>query len=68
LVVSTIESHLAKCIHNGDIELHQLMEQSQIDEIEAAITKVGQKQLSLIKEFVGDKFSYSQIRYVLATQ
>jgi ATP-dependent DNA helicase RecQ len=65
---STIETHLVRFIPTGEIELTDLVREEKIEPIKQAITKyrdVGA--ISPIKEYLGENFSYGEIRAVLAT-
>ncbi len=63
----TIEGHLAFYVQQNKISLHQLVDVAKIPLIEQAIEKVGGKMLAPVKEVLGDAYSYSEIRYVMAS-
>ncbi len=65
---STIETHLVRFIPSGEIALTDLVPEHKIESITEAIEKfrdIGA--LSPIKEFLGENYSYGEIRAVLAT-
>ncbi len=63
---STIEGHLAFYLQQGQLSIDQLMDYSKIPAIQNAIEKADGKALSPIKELLGDSYSYSEIRMVMA--
>ena len=67
LGVSTIEGHLTRFVATGEIPLDQLVSVDKVEPIREAITKFADSNaLSPIKEFLGDDYSYGEIRAVLA--
>jgi len=66
LGLSTIEGHLARSIASGEVSLEQLVPLHKVDVIRNAVMKVGGEGLSPIKQFLGDEYSYGEIRAVLA--
>lgn len=65
--LSTIEGHLARFIETGEIDLNELVEQSKVEAIRAAILKAdSDNAISPIKEILGDNYTYGEIRAVLA--
>jgi ATP-dependent DNA helicase RecQ len=68
LNTGTIETHLAFYLQQGKLSLDQLMDTSKVPAIELAIEKFGPKILSPIKEALGDEYSFSEIKYVIASQ
>ena len=68
LAVSTIENHLARFIATGEISLEQFVSLEKVEPIRAAILKFRDSNaLSPIKEYLGEDFSYGEIRAVIAT-
>jgi ATP-dependent DNA helicase RecQ len=63
---STIEGHLAFYVQQGKIPLEQLMDREKITVIAAAIDKIGGNTLTPVKAHLGDKFSFGEIKYVMA--
>ena len=65
---STVEIHLVRFIQSGEISVEDFVPENKIDSIRNAIEKyrdIGA--LSPIKEFLGENYSYGEIRAVLAT-
>ena len=65
---STVETHLVRFIPSGEIALTDLVPEHKIADITEAIEKfkdIGA--LSPIKEYLGENYSYGEIRAVLAT-
>lgn len=65
LAISTIEGHLADCIANGEIELHQVLDQKLIDVILPEVDKHPMPTSNEIKQALGEAISYAQIRMVM---
>ena len=67
LAVSTIETHLVKFIPTGEITVDEIVPPEKIESIKEAIFEMNPENgLSPIKEFLGDNFSYGEIRAVVA--
>ena len=66
LNIRTIEGHMSDCIKDGMVKINDLIVQERIDEIENAAREFDANLLKPIKEFLGDDFSYSEIKYVMA--
>jgi len=66
LSLITIEGHLAFYVQQGKLSIDQLIDTSKIPEIKKAIGQIGGKVLTPIKELLGDKYSYGEIRIVMA--
>ncbi len=65
--VSTIETHLTKFIATGEVSLDDLVSPERVPAIRKAIVDCSDSQaLSPIKEKLGDDYSYSEIRAVIA--
>lgn len=68
LTRNTIENHLAKFITTGEIKLEEIVPKHKIEPIRQAILELSETNaLSPIKEFLGDNYSYGEIKAVLAT-
>ena len=64
---STVENHLARFISTGKVELHELVPESKIGPIREAVVKFNHTgALSPVKEFLGDDYSYGEIKAVIA--
>jgi ATP-dependent DNA helicase RecQ len=67
LAVSTIETHLVKFIPTGEVRLEEIVSPEKIETIRNAIIKLNAEQgISPIKEFLGEDYSYGEIRAVVA--
>jgi ATP-dependent DNA helicase RecQ len=67
LAVSTIETHLVKFIPTGELIVEDLVPLEKIEPIREAIFELNAENgISPIKEFLGDDFSYGEIRAVVA--
>jgi ATP-dependent DNA helicase RecQ len=67
LAQTTIESHLASAIEAGEqIDIRLFVSEAAEREIRAAVAKHPGGFLSPIKNALGEKYSYSQIRFVVA--
>ena len=65
---STVENHLAKFVTTGEIQLHELVPLDKVEPIRNAVLKFNDTgQLSPIKEFLGDDYTYGEIRAVIAS-
>ncbi len=65
---STIENHLARFIPTGEIVLEQLVPAHKVEPIRNAVLKFNETgALSPIKEYLGDDYSYGEIRAVIAS-
>ena len=62
----TVETHLAFYVQQGQIPVDKLVHRDKIPVIREAIDLMGAQKLAPLKEFLGDEFSYGDIRYVLA--
>ena len=67
LNVGTIESHFAWGIKAEILKVEELLEASRIKTIQNCIAELNSDSLSRIKEKLGEDFSFSEIRYVLAS-
>lgn len=68
LAKSTIESHLVRFIQTGEIMLDDLVHEQKIEPIKNAITRLNAGfAVAPVKEFLGEDYSYAEIRAVLAT-
>ena len=64
---NTIETHLIKFIPTGEVRLSELVAEEKIEVIRNAILELNAEQgIGPIKEFLGEDFSYGEIRAVIA--
>lgn len=67
LSVTTIENHLARFIPTGEVRLDQFVAIEKVEPIREAIEKFSDSNaLSPIKEYLGEDYSYGEIRAVMA--
>ena len=65
--VSTIENHLARFIGSGEVRLHELVPDHKVGPIRNAVVKFNETgALSPVKQFLGDNYSYGEIKAVIA--
>ena len=64
--LSTIEEHLTKAIAKGEIEVEKLVLPDKINTIKMWFIENGTQSLSAAKQALGEAFSYSEIKMVLA--
>ncbi|HEX8369454.1 MAG TPA: DNA helicase RecQ [Pyrinomonadaceae bacterium] len=68
LAKGTIEMHLVKFIQSGEISLEDLVLERKIEPIRNAILRLNAGfAVAPVKEFLGENYSYSEIRAVMAT-
>jgi ATP-dependent DNA helicase RecQ len=68
LTSNTIENHLAKFIPSGEVKIEELVPLHKVEPIRAAILQFQETEmLSPIKEYLGDSYSYGEIKAVLAS-
>lgn len=65
-VVGTIESHLMKFVISGEMEITDLIPKNKVLELQELIRKTKFESTSELKNKIDDKFSYNEIRMVLA--
>ncbi len=64
---STISSHLAELIEAGEtIEINRLVKPQHYHVIANALSQIGDELLKPVKDFLGDEYSYEEIRLVRA--
>jgi len=68
IAVGTVETHLVRFIQSGEVMLDDLVHADKIEPIRTAITRLNAGfAVAPVKEFLGDDYSYGEIRAVLAT-
>lgn len=63
---TTIESHLSHFVYTGELEVEALVSKEKIPMIKKAISVKGDQVLSPIKEMLGEKYSYGEIKAVIS--
>ncbi|CAN5271928.1 DNA helicase RecQ [soil metagenome] len=67
LGISTIETHLVRFIPSGEVKLTEIVPEYKIETIRNAIIEMNAEQgIGPIKEFLGEDYSYGEIRAVVA--
>ncbi|MEO6590169.1 MAG: helix-turn-helix domain-containing protein, partial [Pyrinomonadaceae bacterium] len=65
---STIEMHLVRFIQSGEVNIEDLVQETKIEPIRNAITRLNAGfAVAPVKEFLGENYSYGEIRAVMAT-
>jgi ATP-dependent DNA helicase RecQ len=65
---STVETHLVRFIQSGEISLEDLVQTSKIEPIRNAILRLNAGfAVAPVKEFLGENYSYGEIRAVMAS-
>ena len=68
IAVSTVETHLVRFIGSGEVMLDDLVHTNKIETIKEAITRLNAGfAVAPVKEFLGEDYSYGEIRAVMAT-
>ena len=68
LAKSTIETHLVRFIGSGEVNLEDLVATEKVEPIKTAIIKFNSGgAVAPVKEFLGEDYSYGEIRAVMAT-
>ncbi|MEX2232739.1 MAG: RecQ family ATP-dependent DNA helicase [Cyclobacteriaceae bacterium] len=62
----TVEGHLAFYVQQGKLSVDELVDAGRIPIIREAIEQVGGRMLTPIQNFLGDDYTYGEIKYVLA--
>ncbi len=60
----TIESHLAEYVNAGELEIEALLSTEKIEMIALALSETNSDTLTPVKEIVGEKATYGEIRLV----
>ncbi|MGI8467590.1 MAG: DNA helicase RecQ [Pyrinomonadaceae bacterium] len=67
LAKSTIETHLVRFIQSGEVRLENLVSAEKAETIKNAIIKLNSNgAIAPVKEFLGEDYSYGEIRAVMA--
>ncbi len=66
LAISTIESHLAKCVEHDFIDVGKLVDAKKQKQVLEAAKAAGTRRLGEIMALLGDEFSYLDIKATLA--
>ncbi|MGD8646638.1 MAG: helix-turn-helix domain-containing protein [Desulfobacterales bacterium] len=66
LVESTIQKHLGFFIEKGDLDIDRLLSPDKRKAIESALSQSSNKSLKAVKQGLGNRYSYGDIKLVLA--
>ncbi len=67
LTVGTVETHLVRFIPTGEVKLTEIVPVEKIETIRNAVIEMNAEQgITPIKEFLGEDYSYGEIRAVVA--
>jgi len=64
MVISTIEGHLAQLISKGELPVSDFVSDKKLKELSSFFKKKGSVLLSEAKTELGDKYTYSELRFV----
>ena len=64
-VTSTIEVHIAHYIKLGELNINDFVNEEKVALIEKAFDDKGKESMGVVKEHLGESFSYGEIRMVL---
>ena len=62
----TIENHLSIFIQSGELDVLAIVKEDKIPAIKDAVESYGNERLAPLKEILGEEYSYSEIRAVVA--
>ncbi|TCZ70501.1 helix-turn-helix domain-containing protein [Flaviaesturariibacter aridisoli] len=65
LAISTVESHLAQFVRDGRLAITEVVEEEKVKNILKVMDEVGTESLGLIKNKLGDEYTFGEIRAVL---
>ena len=68
LVESTVQRHLGFFIEKGDLDINRLLSSEKQKAIESALSQSSKNSLKAVKQGLGDRYSYGDIKLVLAHQ
>ncbi|GAB3012562.1 helix-turn-helix domain-containing protein [Bowmanella dokdonensis] len=66
LATSTIETHLAHYVEQGELSAKQIVAPEKITAILEAADRLGQESFGVLKQALGDDYSYGEIKLALA--
>ena len=65
LAASTIKSHFAKWILEGEIDVHEVMDEDRLKRLTSFLATAGTENYGAFKQQLGDEFDYNDLRMVL---
>ena len=66
LALTTIESHIARKVASGEVDIDGLISQDKMEKIKEAFQKKGRDGLNPVKQFLADDYSYGELSLVKA--
>ncbi|MFD1258435.1 DNA helicase RecQ [Mucilaginibacter terrae] len=66
LASTTVESHLCSFIETGEMQVNELVSAEKMAFIQDAVASYGAEKLAPLKEVLGDKYSYAEIKAVVS--
>lgn len=66
MVVSTVENHLSGFVSSGELDVHDFISDEKLQDVLDAIMELDTEQLAPLKSFLGDSYSYGEIRMAVA--
>jgi uncharacterized protein YpbB len=66
MAVTTIEGHLAQFVESGDIDVFDFVTAQKVAKIEEIIEQLDSQKLTVLKEHLGNNFSFTEIKMALA--
>jgi len=67
LAITTIEGHLAHYVAKGLIDISLFVDESKVRQVIKASQKLETTNLGPIKKYLGDEFTYGDLRFVMAS-
>jgi nucleoside-triphosphatase THEP1 len=66
MAITTIEGHLAEFVQSGEVNIFDFVNKQELEEVKAAITKLGDERLTPLKTELGDSYSYGKVRMAVS--
>jgi hypothetical protein len=66
-VITTIEGHLAHYVAKGLIDISRFVDKSKVKQVIEASKKLETKNLGPIKKYLGNEFTYGDLRFAMAS-
>ena len=66
-VITTIEGHLAHYVAKGLINVSNFVDKNKVQQVIEASQKLETKNLGPIKKYLGDEFTYGDLRFAMAS-
>lgn len=68
LSVGTITSHLTECVAEGLCKAEEFVEEAKLKNIRLAAQQLDTTQLTLLREHLGESYTYDELRFALITE